>query len=122
MIDYISSDKIKYLCNLTSNTINSSVHFISYNDNESYSIFNKYSPSLPTFNYKKLLLNLICKYSTLNIPLLITSKYKLKFVMINLHTNNYLGSIFIGPFFNSSISHDYIVNTPTFPTDLDINI
>ncbi|SCI88429.1 Bacillibactin transport regulator [uncultured Clostridium sp.] len=97
MIDMISLDKIKYLCNITSETLKCPTCFIASNENTNYYSFTNYLYPFDNLNYDNLLNNFVCNYFTLNIPAIITTNFKFKVVIINVYTKNYVGSLFIGP-------------------------
>lgn len=98
MIDIISLDKIKYLCNITSETLKCPTCFIASNENTNNYSFTNYLYPFNNFSYDNLLSNLLFNHFTLNIPAIITTSLKFKVVILNIYTKYYVGSLFIGPF------------------------
>ncbi|CUO72763.1 helix-turn-helix domain-containing protein [Clostridium disporicum] len=120
MNDNISLDKIKYLCNLTFNTFNTSVCYISNKNNILYSVKNM-SPTDISIDFDNLLIKLSMSYCTLNIPILVTTKHDFKFIIINLIFKEYVGSIVIGPILSSPIDKNYIYNN-NYISNIDKNL
>lgn len=106
MSDIISFDKIKYLCNITAETLKCETYFISSKKNNNNCSFNDYLYQFNSLKYDELLSNFIHNYYTLNIPAIITTNINFKIAIINIYTNYYIGSIFIGPFKTDSITKD----------------
>lgn len=98
MLDIISLDKIKYLCNITSETLKCQTCFIASSENANHYSLNNYLYPSNNSNYNNLLNNFVCNYFTLNIPAIITTSFKFKVVIINFYIKHYVGSLFIGPF------------------------
>ena len=112
MIDIISLDKIKYLCNITSETLKCSTCFIASNENTNLCSFTSYLYPYNNLSYNSLLNHFVSTYYTLNIPAIITTSLKFKIVIINVYAKYYLGSIFIGPFeTNVNVIADYPNNS-----------
>ncbi len=109
MFKNLSLDKIKYLCNLTFNTFNTSVHYISNKNKILYSVKNISLTDI-SINFDNFLIKLSMSYCNLNTPILVTTKYGFKFIIINLTFKEYIGSIIIGPILNSSIDKNFIYN------------
>ena len=107
MVNTFTLEKIKYLCNLTYNKYNTSIFYLSSEFKVIYSI-SQDTILNSTINSIPLLGELLSKYYTLNIPLLISIKYNLNFIIINLIENEYIGSIVIGPFITYPLSKDDI--------------
>ena len=106
MSDIISFDKIKYLCNITAETLKCETYFISSKKNNNNCSFNDYLYQFNSLKYDELLSNFIHNYYTLNIPAIITTNIHFKIAIVNIYTNYYIGSIFIGPFKTDSITKD----------------
>lgn len=109
MFQTLPLDKIKYLCNLTFNTFNTSVCYISNENNILYSVKNMPSTDI-SIDFDKLLIKLSMSYRTLNLPILVTTKHGFKFLIINLIFKEHIGAIIIGPFLNSPIDKICIYN------------
>ena len=77
MLDIISLDKIKYLCNITSETLKCQTCFIASSENANHYSLNNYLYPSNNSNYNNLLNNFVCNYFTLNIPAIITTSLKL---------------------------------------------
>lgn len=98
MNDIISFDKIKYLCNITAETLKCQTYFIASEETRKHTSYKDYKYPLKNFEYDNMLNIFVCNYFTLNIPAIITTTFNYKFVIINVSIDHYIGSIFIGPF------------------------
>ncbi|MBC5625079.1 helix-turn-helix domain-containing protein [Clostridium sp. NSJ-49] len=102
-------NKIKYLCDLTFSTFNTSVCYISNKNNIIYSLKNMTSTNI-SIDFDNLLIKLSMSYCTLTLPILVSTKHIFKFIIVNLNFEEYMGSIIIGPILSSPIDKNYIYN------------